>query len=272
MKYSRSVRNLLSTALLWAWVCLLGAQEPTFTLTKVVPLKAERIEADNLGDLYVLYESEISKYTSSGVFVMKNSQKLLGEISDMDATNALKMLVYFRDLSQIQFLDNQLGTRGDVVNLDVAGFIQVISVCTSYNNGIWLFDQVRFELVRLNEQLRITNNTPNLFQILGADIEPSYMRESNRQLFVGDPQNGIYVFDLFGTFYKRIPVQGVEKFSVAANNLYFLKDQALWMYNLRTFETQTVPLPMEGVTDLVVQKQKLTLLTDEGLYIYTIHL
>ncbi|MGK0285519.1 MAG: hypothetical protein ACI9GM_000558, partial [Salibacteraceae bacterium] len=94
------------------WVCsglIVGlfslghSQEVKVNWIKTVPLTATIIESDNMGNAYLVNGSSLSKIDMNGRVLEENSSLALGEISSIDASNALKMLVYFRDLSQITY-------------------------------------------------------------------------------------------------------------------------------------------------------------------------
>src|SRR5687768_7815077 len=63
---------------------------------------------DNLSNLYLINGEEIIKYSPTGKQLLKYSNKRFGNITTIDATNALKILLYYKDFQQLVFLDNQL--------------------------------------------------------------------------------------------------------------------------------------------------------------------
>ncbi|MFT6322555.1 MAG: hypothetical protein ACJAWO_000096 [Halieaceae bacterium] len=262
------------------WVCsglIVGlfslghSQEVKVNWIKTVPLTATIIESDNMGNAYLVNGSSLSKIDMNGRVLEENSSLALGEISSIDASNALKMLVYFRDLSQITYLDNQLASRGDNVSLDVLGYNQITTICRSYNDGVWLFDQTTFELIRLDEQLQPNVQSGNLSQILDFVPDPTYMKEFNNWLYVNDPSQGILVFDWYGSYTKTIPVAGINKFVVRANRLFFIKDRKIQYYHLQTKQFLELHIPNMEYVDFTIFDDKLLLITQNELLIYRIN-
>ena len=261
----------------WAYsICLflfvqIGvAQDVSVELEKRVNIKADFIEADNIGNAYLLKGSSMMKLDMKGVVLAQNSKLFLGEINSFDASNALKMLVYFKDLSQITYIDNQLAPRGDDVSLDVLGYNQITAICRSYNDGVWVYDQTTFELTRLDDQLQKNVETGNLSQILDYVPEPNYMREFNNWLYVNDPEHGILVFDWYGSYMKTIPIIGVRKFVLRADRLFFVKDHKVQYYNLKTnqfFELNTEAI---DVIDFTIFENNLLEISQNELLIYRI--
>ena len=247
-----------------------SAQETKLELIKKVSLTANFIEVDNIGNLYTIHEGEIIKRDLMGKQLMKNSSLAFGNISALDASNALKMLLYFKDLSQVIYLDNQLSARGDRLELDFMGYNQTIAICRSYNDGVWLYDQTTFELTRLNEQLEPSAQSGNLNQILGFVPEPNYIREYNNWVYLNDPQQGVLVFDWYGSYTKNIPIKGLRKFVIKANQLYYLKDNSLQSYNLNTAQFAEIKLTEDGILDFSIFEDKLLLISKNELIVYRI--
>lgn len=251
-------------------VNVISAQETHLELVSSVSLKADFIEVDNIGNLYTIDGSEISKRDLSGKQLMKNSSLAFGEINALDASNALKMLMFFKDLSQVIYLDNQLSARGDRLELDFMGYNQTTAICRSYNDGIWLYDQTTFELTRLNEQLEPSAQSGNLNQILGFVPEPNYIREYNNWVYVNDPAHGVLVFDWYGSYTKNIPITGLRKFVVKSNQLFFLKENSLQSYNLETAQFAEIKLLEQDIVDFSLFEDKLLLISQNELIVYRI--
>ena len=259
------------------WVSLLflvpffvGAQTSELVLENRVSVKASMIEVDNVGNVFLLENGAIKKYNLAGKFQQENSAMVYGEIASLDASNALKMVLYFRDLSQITYLDNQLASRGENVALDELGYVQTTQVCRSYNDGLWLYDQVSFELTRLSEQLEVTAQSGNLNQILDVMPEMRYMREVDRWLYVADAE-GVFVFDWYGSYQKTIPVPDISKFAIRSNRLFYMDENKLKYFHLKTLQKAEIPLSEKEVIDFTLFEDRLLLITQNELVIYRIN-
>jgi hypothetical protein len=62
------------------------------------------------------------------------------------------------------------------------------------------------------------------------------MREHNGFLFLNSPENGIFVFDMFGTFNRIIALKQLKRFDINSDILYFQKDSLFCSYNYKFFE------------------------------------
>jgi len=198
---------------------------------------------DNLGNMYLINESELQKYNANGKLFARYSNLQLGEISSVDATNPLKILLYYRDLQQIVFLDNQLSGNSENVSLVNLGYEQSDLVCSSTNNSFWIYNKQNNELLRFNENSQKIANTGNLKQVLQNDLNPNFMTEHNGYLYLNCPDNGIYVFDMFGGYVKLIGIRLIRHFKVNDNILYYQKDSSMCSYNLKLFEESCKSIP-----------------------------
>ena len=59
--------------------------------------KNSRLEIDGFGNMYVITDNEIIKYSATGNVQKKFSTKRYGRIENIDAMNPLKVLVYYKD-------------------------------------------------------------------------------------------------------------------------------------------------------------------------------
>ncbi|MGB1003593.1 MAG: hypothetical protein ACPGVC_05150 [Salibacteraceae bacterium] len=261
---------LCSLFFLSSSLALLG-QNNSVELIQTISTKAQIIEVDNIGTVYTINGGAITSWDLNGKKISENSSLALGEISSLDASNALKMIVYFKDLSQVIYLDNQLAQRGENVAFDVLGYNQITSICRSYNDGLWVYDQTTFNLLRLNEKLNLDVESGNLAQIIGKVPQPDYMREVNNWLYVADVDNGIYLFDRFGSYAYTIPVKGVHKFVIRADRLFFVKDGKIQYYHLKTKQIAQLNKEEIDFLDFTVFENKLLLITQNELMIYRLN-
>ncbi len=220
-------------------IVLFRGQAQSLKLKAEIPTSGDFLRVDNFGKLYIINNNEITLYNSDGKLIARNSNKLYGEISDLDASNGLELLLFFKNLSQIVFLDNQLAEKGKELSLEEIGFDQVTLACTSHGLGLWLFDQTTFELSRLDQNGKFTTKSGSLLQILGFAPQPNFMREVNNWVYLNDPQRGILVFDIYGAYYKTIPIKEVDYFQIKEDQVFYVKNNYLQSFDIKelTYDT-----------------------------------
>lgn len=196
-----------------------------------------RLEIDGFGNMYVITDNEIVKYSATGNLQKKFSTKRYGKIEFLDAMNPLKVLVYFKDFQQILFLDDQLTQTSSMISIETLGYEQTSVVCSSSNNSFWIFDKQNNELLRFNSDLKSLVKTGNLKRILDIDIKPNFMQEQNNFLYLNSPNEGVLVFDIYGTFYKTIPLKNLKEFNIVNGDVFYYENNTLKQYQSQIFNT-----------------------------------
>lgn len=208
--------------------------------------KPTSIVTDNLSNVYLIDRDKFTKYDVKLNFMKEFSNKNFGAITSADVTNPLRILLYYRDFGRVVFLDNTLSQNGEPIALEKLGYPLAILAATSYDNGIWIYDQPTFELIRFDQNLQITSRTGNLSQILGIELRPDFLLEKDNQVFLKH-LTGIMVFDVFGTYIKTIPIENISSFQVADDNIIYFSDGQLHTWNIKTAEESTYEEPVTDV-------------------------
>ncbi len=245
-------------------------QDSKFTLVKSIPATSSFITTDNLQNSYLIKKNVLEKYDSEGNFLKNFSNKNLGDISFVDAHDPLKLLLFYKSFQQIIFTDNMLAPSGNSISLEALGYNQVSLVCTSHNDGFWIYSQQNLELVRFDQSLQKTQQTGNISQLAGIEINPNFITEQNNNVFLNDSAKGILVFDIYGTYNKTIPLKGLLRFQVSNEQILYLSGNKLKSYNMKTMEESEITLPSTEVLDARTEKEKLYLLKQKSLDIYSV--
>jgi hypothetical protein len=235
-----------------------------------VPVKGNALEVDNLGDVYVLANQDIIKYRSNGQFYRSYSNKSLGNISRIDASNPLKTLVFYRDLSRLVFIDNTLSEQQENVYLERFEREFASLACTSNDdNGFWLFDPVSFSLTRYNQKMNVKAEVLNINQLTGKTINPVWMTERGNRLYLVDSKNGILLFDIFGTYLKTIPLIGITKLWIDGDWIVGLNEsKTLVRSTISAIEQDSIRLPESDFVDIYWSAGRLCILGKEKLTVY----
>lgn len=208
--------------LLWMSFCSAIFSQPTksWKLLKSIPSKADQLTTDRLGNAFAWNENFIWMYNNKGDSLAAFNSRKYGSISHVDATNPYEILVFFSDYNVILFLDNYLSDNGEIIDLQEMGYDQITNACKSRSNGIWIYDAIQQKAIHLNDEFKADKETVNLSQWFNGRVMPNSMMEYNNQLFIS-AVDGIYLFDHFGTYRKKIPVKDVHSFQVIENEILY---------------------------------------------------
>jgi hypothetical protein len=235
----------------------------------VIREKSDQLLTDNLGNVYLVSADRIRKFDQRGLFQKEFSNKNFGAITTADATNPLRILLFYRDFSRIIFLDNTLSQNGEPVQLEALGYPLATLAATSYDNGLWIYDQQNFELLRLNRQLQVEQRTGNLAQQLGIELKPNFIIEKDNRLFMNNPETGVLVFDVFGTYSKQLPLPGLKQFQIDDDALIWFDGKQLHSYALATYENTLFEKPVDTLARTMrIEKPMVVVQRNDSVLIY----
>lgn len=223
----------LSLCLVAVFAFVSGGRKPDH----VLEAKANLVVTDNLANVYLVNNDQFVKYDSKLIKLKEFSNKNFGAITSADVNNPLRILLFYRDFSRIVFLDNTLSQNGDPLALEKLGFPMATLAASSFDNGLWIYDQPSFELIRFSNNLEISGRTGNLSQILGIELQPNFILEKDNRIFLNNPNTGILIFDVFGTYIKTVPIVNLTTFQVADDEIVYFSEGNLHSWNLKTSET-----------------------------------
>ena len=237
-------------------------------LKHAIKVQAETIMVDNISNVYTISDDVIKKFDADGNFLKSYTNKNYGKITSIDTWNPMKIVVFYRDFLQMVFLDNTLSQNGDPVSFEALGFPGTTLACNSFDNGFWIYDSQNFALVRFDQNLQKVTETGNLASQLGQDIKPNFILEYDNRLYLNDPSIGIFVFDVFGTYNKTIPINGLDQFQFKSNELIYFQRDKLKSFNLKTLEQDQFALPDSNAINVKVVMNRLYLLKKDELKMY----
>ena len=170
----------------------------------------QRYDVDNLGNLYVLtIENQLKKYNvkgdSMGVF---NDVKRYGKLSEINASNPLRTILYYKDFRTVLVLDRLLNAV-NTIDLRRLNIFQVKAVAPAYDNSIWVFDEQESKLKKVGEDGRLLNETPDLRLVLDEAPLPERIFDQNGYVYLYDPAKGIFIFDYYGALKNKIALIGI---------------------------------------------------------------
>lgn len=242
-----------------------------FVFEKLLEVKTEFFTTDNLGNIYLVKNNQIIKLDENGNLIKTFSDNSSGSIHSIDASNPLKILVFYKDFAIVNILDNTLSMKGDRIYLEKLGYSQTSKICSSYENGMWVFDPLTNQLIRFDQNLLIKSKSGNLFHITGSQVSPVYIKEQQEKLYVYDNANGLLVFDIFGNYLKTITITGLSKLQILSDVLIFWRNNSLIFFHLKTLVEKEFKFTENfAEPDFCLSNEKLLILNNPKLKVYKI--
>lgn len=219
----------------------LYAQEYQF-ITRIDTV-AKIATVDNLGNLFVVTpKSELLKFNPQGKFLWNYTNKSYGEISQLDVTDPLRVILYYQAYQQVVVLNNNLSEISKYT-FNQNPELQISLIASSNNNGFWAYDQINRELRKLSNYFVDDLKSGNIYQRNGFDMHANFMLTDDQQVYINDTTAGVRIFDRYANFIKTAVIFPEKGFDVDGSNIYFTQDNKLLAYNYLTFELKGVALP-----------------------------
>lgn len=222
---------------------LLSAAGYSYKLLKEIEIKGDFIRSDELGNVFVVKDNQLTKFDAKGNKLHVYSNRYAGDISFVDTHDPFKILIFYQSFGQIEFLDHTLSLSSGKIDLNQLNLGLSTLACASYQGAFWVYDPMNFELVRVDQSLKVSERSGNLPQATGYSVQPNYMLERDNSLYLNDPATGIHIFDKYGTYYKTIPVKGLSSFQVFDRRIIYYKDKQVNIYDTRLNESESTSLP-----------------------------
>lgn len=218
---------------------------------------------------FITTKNSLQKIDSTGNLLFTYNQNRFGKLQFVDATNPLKMVLSYPDYGTVVLLDNTLSEIG-VISLRQLGILSRTTVCfSSLDNNIWVFDEQDFKLKKIDRNNNIIVESSDMFSLVGKAIHPVYMEEQDQYVYLSDTTEGLFVFDVYGTYYQTLPFKNIHKFQVRNDQVFYQVGNKLRSYQIKTLEEKDIVLPdSTDVMDVRIEKNRLYLLRMGAVDIY----
>ena len=201
---------------------------------------------DNLDNIYLLSSTnQVKKFNANGDSVaVFNDVRKFGQATLIDVSNPLKVLLYYRDFATIVVLDRFLTVR-NTIDLRKHNILQVRAIGQSYDNKIWLYDELENKLKKIDEDGKLVQETNDFRQLFDPAPLPQRIFDEDQVVYLYDSSLAVYAFDYYGALKNKIQINRWQNFKVSGKFIFGSGNGRLYRYNIRTLLTNDWKLPME---------------------------
>lgn len=269
MEKTLSLNILKKSLLLFSLISVNFLFSQEYQHIKTIPIASDFIVADNFSNLYVIKDFRITLFDLNGEqqFVFEDYSN--GKISQVDVTDPMKIIVYYKDFMFVRLLDKTLSDLSSF-RLNNFGFDLVEAIGHTRDRKFWIYSQSDFKLKKIDDAGNVFNES-ELFNILFEEaINPTKIIEYEGFVYLLDEENGVYVFDQFGTYSKRIPLKNINYLQILQNKLIYFNGESLNSYDLNWSTSKEMPLPIkeDPILGVLLQKGRLFVQTKGKIHIF----
>ena len=229
---------------------------------------------DNLDNIYILNNhNQIKKLSANGDSIaIFNNVKKFGQATLVDVSNPLKVLLYYEDFATVVVLDRFLNIR-NTIDLRKQNIFQVKAIGQSYDNKIWLYDEVDNKLKKIDEDGKLLLETTDFRLLLGQAPSPLKIFDQDKYVYLYDSLQGVYVFDYYGALKNNIMISHWHNFKVAGKYIFGSQSDTLYRYEINSFRLDEWKMPEQiyRSRSFNFTSTRLYALKKEGIEIYSLH-
>jgi hypothetical protein len=267
------MKKLLSIIVILFSVQCFSQTDTSFQLIRVLKGDIVEFTVDNLDNIYILNSrNQVKKYNANGDSVaVFNDVKKFGKATLIDVSNPLKVLLYYRDFATVVMLDRFLNIV-NTIDLRKQNIFQAKAIAQSYDNKIWVYDELENKLKKIDEEGKLLQETPDFRLLLNRAIMPSRIFDENKYVYIYDSVRGVNVFDYYGALKNNILITGWQNFKVVGKYIFGSKADTLYRYDITTFmyDDWTMPEELYKSKSFNFSSSRLYALKKDSLEIYTI--
>ncbi len=217
-----------------------------WTLLASWPVQSSRFRVDDLSYIYTIDKYSLTKFDNLGRQQFVYSRMDLGVAGQLDVSDPLRPLLFFPETGTLVALDNTLSEQR-MLRLWDASLGMPEWIASGVNQDFWVYDALNKEVVRIDERMARRSSTGYLPAVTGHDPEIVGMAERHEQLMIADRTYGLWIFDRFGTYVRRIYLPGITELRTHAPGMTIITDDEVYWLRYGELEPQKVELPAEGI-------------------------
>jgi hypothetical protein len=261
-----------------SWIMHAHAQaDSVFRWERTISGDIKLFSVDPMGNLYLVdRKDQVKKISSNGdSLAVYNDVRRLGPLSGMDVSNPLQPILYYGDGVRFVVLDRFLNpaTRIDLQASDIP---QLNTWARSYDNQLWVYDPLAYALKKVDLGGKVQWSTPDFRLILGKPFQPARLFDQDRNLYLYEARQGVYVFDYFGNLKNGIQILDWSDFQVDGGYIYGRKADTLYRYEIKStyYDEWILPSEMRIATQYLIRGNRIYVLSRanemDRIRIYTI--
>jgi hypothetical protein len=221
----------------------LSKAQNTMPIIKSIPIIANDLQVDELGNAYVLRkDNALIKYSEAGDSIANYIAIANGDIAMVDVTNPLRVVLYYSKFGKMVLLDRMLAPKNEL-NLRKLNQLNSNVIATSAEGNLWVYDQFNATLNKLDMELNVMIQGNDLRQQLSELPKPSYLIERDRRVYMADPAQGVLIFDQYGTYINTLSIMGLHKLQIVGSQIIYQKGSQLIAYDFKNFVETQISIP-----------------------------
>jgi hypothetical protein len=217
-----------------------------FRFIKTIKGDIENFAVDDLDNVYLLNsKNQLKKLNANGDSVaVYNDVKRFGKATMIDVSNPLKILLYYKNFGTVVVLDRFLQLK-NIIDLRKQNIFQAKAIAQSYDNKLWVYDELENKLKKIDEDGKLLLETPDFRMLFSETVMPQSITDNKLNVYLYDSSKAVYVFDYFGALKHKILISRWQNFKVTGNFIFGTVVDTLYRYEINSFRYDEWPVPVQ---------------------------
>jgi len=232
------------------------------------------LTTDHLFNVYYINEKqEIIQYNYVDSTQRSYSNKQFGKPTLIDASNALKVMIFYADYNIVVLLDNNLAELSVIKlsnNINNNNY-QPTAICKeSESDFIWMYDDLRRKLIKLDESGNSDAESEAFDQLFNFSIQEPKLFSVNNKLYLYTTTQGLLVFDNYANYIYTI--SEISKTPDQVNERFYLctLENEISLYIFQSQFELLLPLPEINSLQTNLVGDKIFLRSPDHITIYQV--
>lgn len=221
------------------------------------------ISIDSFTFKYYLNGNKLKKENKFTTFNYSNLK--LGRVTKVEAFNALKTLVLYRDTNTTVILDNRFAEIR-IIDFNQLKDIKLVShISNANNNSFWVFNTIENRLELFDYNLSVTKAKTNPITSKIIDITSDY----NYVWLL--TETDVLCYNYAGSLIYKLQNNNYKAIKNINENLILQKENVLYFYNKETEKLNLISLSHQLINSFFVSQQNLYICELNKLYTYQLN-
>ncbi len=173
-----------------------------------------------------------------------NDVRRFGKATLIDVSNPLKVLLYYKDFGTIVVLDRFLNAV-NTIDLRRQNILQAKAIGQSYDNKVWIYDELENKLKKVDEDGKLLQETPDFRLLFDRAPAPQKIFDQDKYVYLYDSLQSVFVFDYYGALKNKILISGWQNFKVTGKYIFGSRAGKLYRYEISSFRYDEWDMPAE---------------------------
>lgn len=242
-------------------------RESDSLVKKIKVEKASFLCCDANGNIYTISDrNTLLRFDTEGKPSGHYNNIQNGDLTWVDASNPLKILLYYPQYTTLVFLDKMLSPKA-TLNLQQIGLTDVSACGMAEDGNFWVYDNTKAHLLKINNQLEIISESNDLRSETGTVPHPVSITSAGGKVYLCDTTNGIYTFDRYGAYLNTLPFKKAHQVQVLNHQLIWYTNSKLHVYQLKNFQSNEIKLPA-STQNAVIYRNRIYLQKTDDISIF----